>query len=384
MKIIFAHDHKLRFDNNTYFTLGGLSDIVTKRYTDIFGKLNIICRAIPIQSYDKKFFEIKNPNVSINAIHSSSLFFSENDKQKIKSLVNDSDGVIVRLPSFIGELVYKYAKELKKPVLSEIVTCPWDSLWNHSLKGKIIAPYMWYRTKKSALNSDYVIYVTQHFLQNRYPTKGINTGCSDVELKTHDSSVVNKRLQKIEQSTQPLILGTLAALDTKFKGQQYVIQAIAQLHKRGINFKYRLAGGGSSKYLSSIAKKYKVEHLVEFCGVIPHDKVFEWIDSIDLYIQPSLQEGLPRALVEAMSRACPAIGTNAGGIPELLPQRCILKKKSIKDIIRKLSNIDKNQLKCSAKENYEMSLNYQKDILDIKREEFYIRFKNYIQAKGIK
>ena len=43
-------------------------------------------------------------------------------------------------------------------------------------------------------------------------------------------------------------------------------------------------------------------------GGVPHNKIFQLLDDIDLYIQPSLQEGLPRSVVEAMSRACPIIG----------------------------------------------------------------------------
>lgn len=65
---------------------------------------------------------------------------------------------------------------------------------------------------------------------------------------------------------------------------------------------------------------------VVFKGQMKHQQVLEWIDSLDIYIQPSMQEGLPRALIEAMSRACPAIGSSTGGIPELLPSDAILKE----------------------------------------------------------
>ena len=43
------------------------------------------------------------------------------------------------------------------------------------------------------------------------------------------------------------------------------------------------------------------------------------LDQADLFCMPSHTEGLPRALVEAMARGVPAIGTRVGGIPELLP-----------------------------------------------------------------
>ena len=47
------------------------------------------------------------------------------------------------------------------------------------------------------------------------------------------------------------------------------------------------------------------------------------MDQVDIYIQPSLTEGLPRGLLEAMSRGCPAIASRVGGIPELLGNSCL-------------------------------------------------------------
>lgn len=383
MKIIFAHDHKLRFSKDQFYTLGGLSDTVTARYTNLFDTVIVVCRAVKKQSFDTNLFEITNPHVSIQPIFSNSLIVSLSEKKRIKALVSSVDAVIVRLPSFIGSIVYKYAKQLNKPILSEVVTCPWDSYWNHGVMGKMVAPYMFFKTKQLVSRSDYTIYVTQDFLQRRYPTKGVQTGCSDVELKDLDSSILNRRLKKIEESDKILTLGTLAALDTSFKGQQYVILALSKLKENGFIMKYRLAGGGSANRLLEIAKKYNVSELIQIDGVIPHEKVFDWIDSLDLYIQPSLQEGLPRALVEAMSRACPAIGSSAGGIPELLASDCIFKKKDVTRLVDILQKIDKHYLEEKSASNYKKSLEYEKESLDKRREAFYMNFKHYV-TKGVK
>ena len=108
------------------------------------------------------------------------------DKRKAKLIlekeIKNVDFLIIRLPSMIGNLAVKIARKYKKPYLVEMVGCPWDALWNHSLKGKLFAPIMTYITKQEVKNAPYVLYVTKEFLQKRYPTKGKSVGCSDVML----------------------------------------------------------------------------------------------------------------------------------------------------------------------------------------------------------
>ena len=92
---------------------------------------------------------------------------------------------------------------------------------------------------------------------------------------------------------------------------------------------------------------------------------------MDVYIQPSLQEGLPRALLEAMSRGLPCIGSNAGGIPELLEKKMIFKKRNVKQLCKILKNLNKEELINSANYNFKKSKLYNLSYLNNKRNNFY-------------
>lgn len=102
---------------------------------------------------------------------------------------------------------------------------------------------------------------------------------------------------------------------------------------------------------------------------------------MDIYVQPSLQEGLPRAVIEAMSRGCPVIGSTTGGIPELIASECVFKRKSKSSFIAVMSKIDKNFLLRNAKQNFEKAEEYEKDYLDEKRSKFYENFAQKVQMK---
>ncbi|MGC8956162.1 MAG: glycosyltransferase, partial [Fervidobacterium sp.] len=192
-----------------------------------------------------------------------------------------------------------------------------------------------------------------------------------------------KRLDRLKNLdlNKKVIIGTIAAVDVKFKGQEHVIKAISLLKKQGIkNIEYQLVGGGDETYLRKIAERYNVEEQIKFMGSLPHQEVFKWLDSIDIYIQPSKQEGLPRALIEAMSRGLPAFGTNTGGIPELLDRECIISKRHIeREICRKIKLLNRDFMIKQAMRNFEEAKKYKKEILEERRKKFFEEFLNEVE-----
>src|SRR5699024_12266879 len=105
--------------------------------------------------------------------------------------------------------------------------------------------------------------------------------------------------------------GIGGAVNVSPNGQRYIIEALGKLKKEGDkNFDYQRVGLGDQSYLKSIAKECDVIDQVKFLGSMQDDEVFNWLETIDIYTQPSRQEGLPRALIEAMSRGLPAFRAN--------------------------------------------------------------------------
>ena len=372
MKLLFVHDHKFRKVENVLYSTGGLNNEVLERYSKNASQVTVIARIFEEGKSENKWSKITNKKILIKG--DKGLYYN-NLKQEILMC----DKMIIRLPSFLGLQALRLNRKIGKPYMIEMVACPWDALWNHGFAGKILAPYIFFRNRKELKDAPMVLYVTNQFLQYRYPTKGKAIGCSDVVISDFNENILNRRREKIEHCGKKKILGTIAAINVKYKGQQYIIESLGKLKRQGKeDFEYQLVGNGDSSFLKSIAKKNNVEEQVKFIGGLPHEKIFEWLDSIDIYVQPSRQEGMPRALIEAMSRGIPAFGAKTGGIPELLPEQYLFSNssKNINEIIKILESLQNGNMMQLEEQHYVVDTNDREKEIQKVREEFYLDFYN--------
>lgn len=376
MKVLFCHDGPTYVDNKNRYYACVLSDNLIERYFWLGDEFTLLNRLRKIEKTEG-LEEIKHKKVNIVSIPNLAtlkgiLFDSHKAKKIISDEVRKSDIVIARLPGFSGGYAIKYAKKYNKKYFVEMVGCPLDALSNHSFKGKLIAPVMYIYTRKLLKKSKYVMYVTNKYLQNKYPTTGYQIGCSDVDISIENEAIDN-RLNKINTNNNIITLGTLGTLNMKYKGFDTVIKAISKINRRnGTKYVYKIMGNGDKTWLNKVIEQNKVADFVQIFNSVPHKDVFNWLDTeIDIYIQPSRTEGMPRALIEAMSRACLCIGSNAGGIPELIDSKYIFKKNNIDDLIKILENIKVEDLKNQAKINFGKSKDFSIEILNEKRKQFY-------------
>ncbi len=173
-----------------------------------------------------------------------------------------------------------------------------------------------------------------------------------------------------------LIIGTAAHVNLKFKGHETVIRAIKELKDEGITgIEYQIIGGGDPGRIEDISRRLGVEDQVKLLGLLPHDRTFEWYDGIDVYVHPSLSEGLCRSIVEAMSRACPVAACDVGGNYELIEREFLFPRgdyRKLADILRKMLEPDL-RLRV-ARRNFAEAQRFRKDRLDAKRDGFYRAF----------
>jgi glycosyltransferase involved in cell wall biosynthesis len=115
------------------------------------------------------------------------------------------------------------------------------------------------------------------------------------------------------------------------------------------------------------ATRLGVRGKVRLTGRIPRGpQLFSLFDESHLFVLPSLTEGMPRSLIEAMARGLPSLGSAVGGIPELLQQEYLFEPGNPKAIAEKILPLVANPDKLAAMsaENFEASKNHWKERLD--------------------
>jgi len=377
LQAAFIHSHTFYYDKEgNAYSEGKLTYETWQRYLGVFNNLVVVGRYKESDdifnfniSSGANVVHVKMPNVSVSF---NSLKKKNTRLSTLKSVIEKSDVVIARLPSQEGMLGIQIAKELNKPYVIELVGDVFSALWYHgSFLRKVYAPIAFLKEKKILKDAPYVLYVTESYLQNRYPSKKIkvSASCSNVELK--DNLVV---FEESNKNIDTFKIGLIGSYSSKYKGIDNALSVVKKLVDNNIQVELRILGTGNAKNIINLSKELGIERNIKLDGSLPAgNEVFKWLNELDLYIQPSLTEGLPRALIEAMYMKLPCVASDVGGISELLENSVLHKPKDEQELYLKIFNFinDSENRRIHGIQNGVKANEYLKSKLDEKRSKFW-------------
>jgi glycosyltransferase involved in cell wall biosynthesis len=167
-------------------------------------------------------------------------------------------------------------------------------------------------------------------------------------------------IKKIRNSLpKKIIVGHVGALVSNDKGQEYILQAAKILQQTHPSIHFLLVGEGSDE--ATLKKQAEDLKNISFVGF--KNNIGDYLRAFDIFLFPSLQEGLGSTLLDAMEAKLPIIATNIGGIPDIIQHEkngLLIESKNAQNIVDEvLSLLKKNTLaKSLAQQGLSDSVQY--------------------------
>lgn len=142
----------------------------------------------------------------------------------------------------------------------------------------------------------------------------VNNGIPELEF---DSASISQSDPVVSHfCKEGFVIGTISRLSEE-KGLNYLVEAMRLLLSHNGNFKVIIIGEGPQKeILQAMINNYGLAKSILLAGY--RNQAFNYLPLLDAFVLPSLTEGLPITVLEAMQAKVPIIATRVGGIPDVL------------------------------------------------------------------
>jgi len=310
-------------------------------------------------------------------------------RSRIRAAVAQCDAHLLRVPGLVGRLAWQEIRRVRKPYAAEVMSDPSDTLSPGTMSTPFRSLYRAVATQglKAICGEAFAtLYWSGETMRRRYPPATNAYTCVAPRIFLNGgyacTADMAQRFRIIESGNRlhkpgevARRIGFIGSFAQLYKGADTLLRALALCLHRGANLEISLVGEGRyRKNMETLARELSIERSVHFLGQLAFGlAVCDFLDSIDLFVMPSRAEGLPRALVEAMARGCPCIGSNVGGIPELLAADDLVPPNDPEALARKIMEVtdDPDRMMAMSGRNLSRAKEFDPEVLRNMRLAFY-------------
>lgn len=306
-------------------------------------------------------------------------------RKRVRQAVEECDAYILQAPGVVARLVWRELRKNRRPYAVNAMGDPWDALGPGTLPSILRPIYRSVLTREMRTmcsHAQAVLYWSQT-IQQRYPAaeNGHTTVSPRIVLPCGFASpeLIRRRTDRAQGfgrgKRAGFRAGFIGSFEQLYKGPDTLLHAVSVCSRAGLDIRALLVGEGRCReQMKSLARALSIDDKVVFPGQLGFGKpIVDFLDSLDLFVMPSRAEGLPRALVEAMARGCPCIGSRIGGIPELLHPDDLVPPGDAQALAAKILQVanDPQRLTQMSLRNLEKAKKFDPEILRKQRSDFY-------------
>jgi len=373
-----------------------------KRYLQIFDKVYVVARVSNMQPPEGKKVA-SGENVEFLELPSfrgpwQYVFNFRLINRLVKTYVEMCGVAIFRIPGATANIMCKKYSKTEKPFAIEVIADPWESFSKGTIVSitRPIIRVLWTKfVARMCLQANGVAYVTKEYLQKKYPSnKMLNPGddnyfdtyYSSVELKDDSFGKPKKYVGK-KHFVISHVANTFASYG---KGHTILMKALKLVRERGYEVNVVFIGDGPlMQKFKKLSRELAIDKYVCFLGRLPNgDVVRDELEKTDLFVFPTVSEGMPRVLLEAMSVGLPCISSPVGGITEIINKEYLIRYDDYDGYANKIISLisDPEVMENLSRYNISVARNYSNSILSERRRIFYgklrrIAEKNFIESR---
>jgi glycosyltransferase involved in cell wall biosynthesis len=353
-----------------------------ERYLDVFDEVRVVARLRDVPRVEPHARTLDGPRVTfygipyfLGPVEYARNYFAV--QRALRGAVEPDDAVLMRVPGTVPLALADQLAAQGRPYGMEVIGDPYDSLAPGSVRSIFRPLARWHFPRKLGWHCAHAtgaVYVTARALQRRYPP-GPNTytdNASDVDIRDEAFIAAPRPAPTSVGPLKLIYVGTLAQL---YKGPDILIKAVAECVRGGLDVRVTLVGAGQYQgELEELARTCGIADRVCFTGGLPSGAaVRERLDASDVFVLPSRQEGVPRAMLEAMARSLPCIATAIAGIPEALPPEDMIPPNDVPALTAKLREVygDPARRGRMSVRNLTTAREYHASVLQARRRKFY-------------
>lgn len=360
-----------------------------RRYLEVFSHVRVVARVRRVAAVPPGWTRADGPGVSFAPVTYylgswQYLLHRHWVRADVRGAVGPSDAVILRVCSQVSACLEPLLRRAGHPYGLEVVGDPYDIFAPGAVRHPLRPFFRWWSSRqlrRQCAGACGALYVTEQALQCRYPCPAYSVGVSDVELP---ESAIALRARPVDRRVRTVDLIMVGSLEQIYKSPDVLIDAVADCTREGLDLRLAIVGDGKERPgLEARARALGLGPRVRFLGQLPAgEAVRAELDRADLFVLPSRTEGLPRAMVEAMARALPCIGSTMGGIPELLPPEDLVPPGDAGALARKIREVvgDSGRMARMSARNLDKARQYGEDLLRERRVAFYYHIKACTKA----
>lgn len=360
------------------------------RYLTVFDSVMIMSRVAQVSQKEDHWREVTGNGVQVHALpyYLGPWAFLKNYiklRSAIRSVIKPEQTYIFRVGSVLADMLRPMVVSAGQLYGVEVVGDPFDMFGPGGIKHPLRLFFRWLFTRKLrtiCAGASVASYVTERLLQERYPSPKAKYRIAASSIVLTDEAIAS--VPRHYDDLKNISIVTVGSLEHPHKGTDLLIEAVAALKEKNIQIHLTILGDGRMrKDLESLAKKLMVSNQVSFLGsVAAGEQVRNIVSVSDLFVLPSRADGMPRAMIEAMSLGLACIGTNVGGMQELLSDEWRVPVNRSDLLANKIewSISHPEKLNLAAKTNLAKAQQYHHEVLDQRRKNMYLTLSQLAKA----